>query len=362
MSRLIAGVIYVAAIVFIAQPTFAQSPAKAEQDKNQAGVWTSVEERDEQKIKAAEGAEPQYSVILAEHIRAKREQAIEDAKAKLSQAERAFGKRDPQLVKLLIALAQAYEADNVGCDGAQPEYKRALAILKKAPGKYRAEIIEVSEALKKYAWCGQEVSFSIGESDEDAQLPDFPWPPPAASTAYVIPASVFTRYTTVGEVSAAILYALEDSGYVERSFFQTKPGGVAIVTRLERIVEDGSPAAGADRWPTGFRDEPRGLADFLHGLFFVKTGHYRVIVFTLQDLPFKQGPEGLTGEAAKAWLKLGVNSIPRQMANRPHSKDSTCTVLIYEFESNGKAVKAIDASSVPGKQHLEKAGLLAALR
>jgi hypothetical protein len=118
-------------------------------------------------------------------------------------------------------------------------------------------------------------------------------------------------------------------------------------------------AAGSDRWPLGFKSNPADLVSFLKGLFFVSPGHYRVIVFILQDLPFTQTSKEVSGEDAKAWLREGANILPREIAGRPFG-NGTCTALIYEFESDGSAAKIVE-SSVTGKQHLERAGLLAAL-
>ena len=87
-------------------------------------------------------------------------------------------------------------------------------------------------------------------------VPFFPWPPPASSARYVFPQETFSSYSTVGDVSTAILKALEHSGYVERSFFRTEPGGVVLVTRLEKIGGDGTPAPEQERWPPASRTRP----------------------------------------------------------------------------------------------------------
>jgi hypothetical protein len=52
--------------------------------------------------------------------------------------------------------------------------------------------------------------------------------------------------------------------------------------------------------------------------------------------------------------------LPPQLAGKRFGKDSTCTALIYEFASDGSSVKRV-TSSLTGKQHLQKAGLLPAL-
>jgi hypothetical protein len=205
----------------------------------------------------------------------------------------------------------------------------------------------------------------VGSAQPHAvQLPEFPWPPPAASASYVLPDKLLQRYHTVGDVVEAIISALEHSGYVERSFFRTQAGGVALVTRLERINDDGSSFSETDRWPQGGQhsESTDGLFQFLQGLFYVDPGHYRVIVFVLQDLPFSQSSENITGEEARAWLTSGANVLPAEIAERPFggTNGGHCTALIYEFASDGTKVHVVE-SRLTGKQHLEKAGLLTAL-
>jgi hypothetical protein len=192
-------------------------------------------------------------------------------------------------------------------------------------------------------------------------IPQFPWPPPAASATYVLPENVFERGRTTGQVVMTIIAALERRGYVERSFFTTPADGVVLVTRLERINEDGSSAADLQRWPA-VGEAARssvGFAQFLRGLFYVDPGRYRVIVFILQDAPFRQSPEQqITGQQARAWLRTGANVLPRELAERGYKGD--CTVLVYEFASDGTAVRVVE-SRLTGLQHLEKSGVLATL-
>jgi len=192
-------------------------------------------------------------------------------------------------------------------------------------------------------------------------VPEFPWPPPGASSDYVLPDKLFESHRTVGAVVAAIISALERNGYVERSFFRTQTGGIALVTRLERIKDDGSSFAESGRWPPSRRKYPStdDLYEFLRGLFFVDPGHYRVIVFILDDLPFSQSSEKITGKEARLWLKTGANILPPEISARPFG-DGHCTALIYEFSSDGYDVRVSD-SPLTGKQHLEKAGVLSLL-
>jgi hypothetical protein len=200
------------------------------------------------------------------------------------------------------------------------------------------------------------------KSAPTAVLPQFPWPPPAASGFYSLPDNLLQDRRTVGEAVTTIISALEFNGYVERSFFQTETGGVALVTRLERINDDGSSVDGPQRWSAvaGYGGSTADLIKFLRGLFFVAPGHYRVIVFILQDLPFSQSSRTTNQREATAWLMSGVNILPSSIAERPFAPGGHCTVLVYEFASDGRTVDVI-TSGLTGKQHLEKAGVLSRL-
>jgi hypothetical protein len=145
---------------------------------------------------------------------------------------------------------------------------------------------------------------------------------------------------------------------VERSFFRTPGNGVALITRLERIHDDGSSASDHERWPAGQDRSAGNIALFLRGLFYADPGRYRVIVFVLEDAPFSQSSERVTGDQARSWLRSGANILPSETAKRAFT--GTCTALVYEFASDGTAVRVVE-SRLTGRQHLEKAGVLSFL-
>jgi hypothetical protein len=194
------------------------------------------------------------------------------------------------------------------------------------------------------------------------RLPEFPWPPPQASASYVLPDRLLANYHTVGDVTGAIIG--KQSGYVERSFFQIRAGGVALVTRLERINDDGTSSADAERCPSGgqYSASKEGLLQFLEGLFYVDPGHYRVIVFVLQDMPFSQSATSVTAKEARAWLRSGANVLPPDIAGVPSAAQMAAIAprSSIEFASDGTNVRVVE-SRLTGKEHLEKAGLLTAL-
>ena len=192
-------------------------------------------------------------------------------------------------------------------------------------------------------------------------LPDFPWPPPAPSASYVLPKNLLERYQTLQEATDAIISALEATGYVERSFYRTEPGGIALVTRLERIESDGSPAH-PERWAgvAGNYSSSIDLMNFLKGLFFAKTGYYRLIVFIIQDTPFVASAKTMAEPEARALIRKGANVLPADTGARVFAGNH-CTALIYEFSSDGRTVGLLAESPLTGKQHLDKAGLLSLL-
>jgi tetratricopeptide (TPR) repeat protein len=318
--------------------------------------------------------------------------ALTAAKEALHAVELAFGTSDPRLVKALKETGRICELMERN-DEAEAAYRRALALLERLPAPDLNEVAALKAKLALLAANPRQAGAAPATEAVKSQrsfterelvapsalpvpapaasgsarvhglaqsIPRFPWPPPTPSTSYPFPKTVFNRYSTVGEVSDAVLTALERSGYVERSFFQTGDGGIALVTRLERIASDGSPAAETERWPAGFDDNPASFVDFVRGLFFAKAGRYRVIVFILQEASFRTSEIPATAEDAEMWLTHGLIKLPPQLASTPFRKDSTCTALIYEFASDGTAVKRV-TSSLTGKQHLQKAGLLAVL-
>ncbi len=308
--------------------------------------------------------------------------SIGAARQAVLEAERAFGASDRRLIEPLKTLARLLELQR-DYAAAEETYRRALSIAEHTGGPHSEEAAELKlalmavtlkrEASPKILKAARPKTRSLAVQEAappppavagrsvvvaDA-IPFFPWPPPKPSTSYVLPNIDFARFKTVGEVSSAIISALEQSGYVERSFFQTGDGGVALVTRLETIALDGAPAS-PDRWPSGFDNSPAGFVDFIRGLFYVEPGHYRVIVFILQEKSFSVSNSLATGKDAETWLTMGMNKLPAAFENRPFGKDSTCTALIYEFTSDGTAARGV-VSSLTGKQHLQKAGVLAVL-
>jgi hypothetical protein len=197
-------------------------------------------------------------------------------------------------------------------------------------------------------------------------VPEFPWPPPAPSAQYVIPRELVvvpggSDIPSLSDIVQRIEFALERAAYYDRSFYST-PGGIAMVTRLERIKRDGTPD-GSKRWLDIDDRQPFSLMGYLNALLFADAGHFRLIVFIVTDRPFAAVGPPLTPQQGSQLLLQGLNMPPPSIAEKPVSVDHQVSVLIYEFEKrNNRTARQIAPSALPARVHLEKSLLWAGLR
>lgn len=325
--------------------------AKAEEEQAKRAAEAETKRKNDEELQRAAQVEQERQAAVAE-AEAKRKAAAAEA-----EQQRLAGAKAEQAKAPSDAEATKTEQDRKA---------RAAAERGAKPGEGRASAGAASGGSSgasggRPAWMdnrsggGSGGTASGGGGEQQKQSPQFPWPPPAVSAFYVLPDSWFAGLHTLGEVISAIIPALERNGYVERSFFGVEGNGVALVTRLERISGDGSSFAEPQRWSgAGY-----SLSGFLKGLFFVEPGRYRIIVFIFRNRPFSQSAQIVTKDEARAWLSSGADTLSPE-AGQSSFGGWHCTVLIYEFASDGRAVRVVE-SSLTGKQHLTKAGLLSLL-
>jgi hypothetical protein len=168
--------------------------------------------------------------------------------------------------------------------------------------------------------------------------------------------------TTVGQVADKLEKALEHQGYVSKAWFQV-PHGFALVSRLERIDEQGKPFPGDDRWATEPVRKIACLRRYLQGLFSAPAGRFRLIVFVVTSEPFSPRGTVERGEAME-WLKTGDDLLDPATASQPFTPQHKVYALIYEFLKAGPSHKAalVDPSLLGAQAHLKSAGLLDVLR
>jgi len=201
-----------------------------------------------------------------------------------------------------------------------------------------------------------------------AKIPEFPWPPPQASSTVVIP-SQFLVYSTdetpmLHDIDERLSAAMEKCGYVEKRYYAV-PDGFAIVTRLEQINSDGTPKDPPERWSMDVGPLRHfSLLEYLRTLFSANPGYYRLIVFIITPHPFSQSEVKLSPDETEVWLQDGLNVLPNSIGKRVYTNEHNTTALIYEF----KRLDEVDAEPnliVPGRltaqDHLKKSELWGSL-
>jgi hypothetical protein len=197
-------------------------------------------------------------------------------------------------------------------------------------------------------------------------VPQFPWPPPKASASATISRELLLEdkeHPQLGDAVAALDLAFRKAGYGERSYYSV-PGGFAMASRIEQMNHDGTPKGAADRWSLEVPPMRKfSLSAYMSALFTARSGYYRVIVFVVTSHPFRQASAKVTSEQAGFWSSRGLNELPEYFAKRDYTSAHKCTALIYEFKrTEGRHAEFVDPSEITGQIHLEKSGLLAALK
>jgi hypothetical protein len=196
-------------------------------------------------------------------------------------------------------------------------------------------------------------------------MPDFPWPPPAASAWDLIPNDLLLpagqSTTSFDAVDGRLTRALDDAGYHQRSYF-TVPNGFALVTQLERIEPSGASIA-EQRWLTADVSGVFSLEGYFKRLLYADPGRYRLVVLIVSDVPFAANGGYLTQSDAAKLLGRGVNTLPEPVAEHQYSSRHRCTALIYEFRKSATPnSELVVPSPLPGRDHLMKARIWAALQ
>jgi peptidoglycan hydrolase-like protein with peptidoglycan-binding domain len=163
---------------------------------------------------------------------------------------------------------------------------------------------------------------------------------------------------TLGAVAADLERAFEQVGYFDRSFRGGVPDGFAMLTRLERINEDGTSMPEPDRWAV--EEEPGfSLARYVEAHFAAPEGRYRVIVFVVTPEPVATTQDRVTQRQMLSFLANGADRLPLAVRRSPYTDEHRCTALIYEFEQEGLQGRAFlhVPGRLQGRTHLVGAGL-----
>lgn len=192
-------------------------------------------------------------------------------------------------------------------------------------------------------------------------LATFPWPPPAPSAQAQIPPQAFRSAArpapSLAEVGAHLTGALDQSGHAY-SFYRA-PNGFALVSRLERIGEDGT-RIGEAGLAAPVAGEPFRFNATMAALAAAPAGFYRIIVFVVSDGALVPSTRPLDEDEAGALAGGGAPALPDDFNDRPFTDAHFVTALIYEFRK-GEAERDV-ATLYPGRfngvDHLRSAGLM----
>jgi len=193
------------------------------------------------------------------------------------------------------------------------------------------------------------------------KIPEFPWPPPKASTRDVVPDGLATRSDsteTLGDIFDRITTAMLAAGFVGPAVYgipdQT---GFVIVTQLENIREDGRPLE--DRFTRDPRpDRPRTIAEYLRALFDAPPGLYRVIALAVTNGVVTESEQEPTKDQAELWLHTGSRWLPPELRSKELA-GARCEALIYEFRKPPEqgSEPTLWQDNLPALQHLAGAYL-----
>jgi len=192
-------------------------------------------------------------------------------------------------------------------------------------------------------------------------MPSFPVPPPSFSTSATLKNGLVLRDPSenLGDVFDRIKGALERGGFPEWSIYALSDDGFAVVTRMERIEEDGRPSVPrfTVRRPL-YRMRGFSIDDYRQVLFNADPGHYRImaLVVTAHPLsPAQPVPPALKVDAQD----LARGLLPSEIRSRPAPR-GRCEVLVFEFTrptDPSHPAELERSQTVSALDHVVRAGL-----
>ncbi len=195
-------------------------------------------------------------------------------------------------------------------------------------------------------------------------IPNLPWPLPRYSSWDILqPGLLGADEDTIGHVQERLSSALREVGFGEIGVYGVFEG-FALVTKVERIREDGSSFAGSERWSAGKLPlHSFDLTEYLASLFLEKPGYFRFFVFIVTTLNrVESSEEPLPESKGREFFLSGLRHLPAKLRELPF-KDRNAFVVVYEFEKKtGQGAQIVRRHQLSPDEHLRKAGILEALR
>ena len=202
-----------------------------------------------------------------------------------------------------------------------------------------------------------------GQLDAEVKINKFPTPvpQPSAETAPLLLNFVKAQGAQAvkfGDVEDSLSDLINAAGYDWRQFYDF-PGGFAMVTRVEQTKPDWTPMPSPDRWAVNVGSIKNwSLSEVIRRFASAPSGYYQVLVFVVTDQPVVTANRQATYADLTSKLPPGADRLPQGISNRVVSKDTRCTVLIYEFKkADGQDAVVIVPGSLDAKDHLERSAI-----
>ena len=200
----------------------------------------------------------------------------------------------------------------------------------------------------------------------------FPWPPPTPSATKTISPSRLSNdeIKTLGKVAELLEKRLADRGYSDFRYYGVRGDGFALVTRLERIDQNGRPLEGIRRpnydqlksielTRTPFTLQRYLAALIRPGTNEVSEAHFRLFVFLVTTESVTTNPQlAVDLPTIRNWVTLGSLSLDKENKMKPFTKNHSVVILVYEIVcAPPKEPWMLVPSSLPGHMHVEASGL-----
>jgi HEAT repeat protein len=210
---------------------------------------------------------------------------------------------------------------------------------------------------------GLAIQSGISRSAPELRLPTVWSKPPRASAhddiTNLVAALMGRTNATLGQVQERLIRELHATGFDEVGTIAA-PGGFGLVTKVERIREDGTPFDGSRRWSSEKLGlETLSLTEYLKRLFFERPGQFRLLVFLVSSgYEFADEKERLAEKEARTLTVTAARgALPEDLA-KGKLAGLRCHVLVYHFEKKASgAVRVLLPSAISARDHLVGARL-----
>jgi hypothetical protein len=196
-----------------------------------------------------------------------------------------------------------------------------------------------------------------GSTGAPIRKPEF-WPPPGGTSLWI---SEERGGVTFGDAARHVAGTLREAGYQDERWYPIGVEyvhGFAVTTRLERVAEDGRPAA--DRWSSLY-PEALELVWFKEArvVTLPAPGRYRAFLVAFTDLPLgpiAHRPPRLSEETFMVAPDMPAMHFPAAR-RAPLSSRVYVFVYVYASEAPGGDGAFVASDPIPAAVQVERSGL-----